>query len=112
MKVVVTGGRDYDDADTLMFELSSLQPSIVGHGGASGADQLAAKWCQANGIQHVTYAAAWTAHGRKAGPMRNGRMLRHFQPDIVLAFPGGRGTADCVRQAQELGIEVREVRRV
>jgi hypothetical protein len=29
--------------------------------------------------------------------------------DVVLAFPGGRGTADCVRRAKAAGIYVRHV---
>jgi len=32
-----------------------------------------------------------------------------FEPDLVLAFPGGRGTANMVKQAREQGVEVREV---
>jgi ABC-type branched-subunit amino acid transport system substrate-binding protein len=36
-------------------------------------------------------------------------MIREGKPDAVVAFPGGRGTADMVRQARAAGIEVREV---
>lgn len=38
-----------------------------------------------------------------AGPIRNSFMLA-LGPDLVLAFPGGRGTADMVRQASEAGV--------
>jgi hypothetical protein len=37
--------------------------------------------------------------GRAAGPRRNQRMLEDFRPDLVVAFPGGRGTAYMVRRA-------------
>lgn len=36
-------------------------------------------------------------------------MLSEFQPDIVVAFPGGRGTAHMVRIARAAGIDVIEV---
>ncbi len=39
-----------------------------------------------------------------------GRIFRSdLGADLVLAFPGGRGTADCVRRARGPGIEVLEV---
>jgi hypothetical protein len=37
--------------------------------------------------------------GRSGGPKRNQQMLEEGKPDLVLAFPGGRGTADMVRRA-------------
>ena len=44
--------------------------------------------------------------GKAAGPERNRRMLDTFKPDGVIAFPGGRGTADCCRAADERAIPV------
>jgi hypothetical protein len=32
-------------------------------------------------------------HGRAAGPIRNQKMPEE-KPELVVAFPGGRGTAD------------------
>jgi hypothetical protein len=58
--------------------------------------------------------ADWDSHGKAAGPMRNRTMLAGVNSpvsnaDLLIAFKGGRGTADCVRQARELGIPVIEV---
>jgi len=36
-------------------------------------------------------------------------MIDEGKPDLVLAFPGGRGTDDMVRRAEKAGIEVRRV---
>lgn len=44
--------------------------------------------------------ADWKKHGKAAGPIRNGIMLRDGKPDMVVAFPGGRGTANMVDQAR------------
>jgi hypothetical protein len=36
-------------------------------------------------------------------------MLDDGKPELVVAFPGGRGTADMMRRAREAGVEVIEV---
>jgi hypothetical protein len=79
-------------------------------GGARGADTLAEEWAKAQGIQCEVYMADWEGLGRKAGPIRNQQMLDEGKPDLVIAFPGGRGTADMVRRAREAGVETVEVR--
>ena len=53
----------------------------------------------------------WEKHGRAAGPIRNKLMLDEGRPDLVVAFPGGRGTANMVKQASAASVEVIEVRR-
>lgn len=37
-------------------------------------------------------------------------MIDEGKPDLVVALPGGRGTADMVRRAKKHGIEVVEVK--
>lgn len=53
----------------------------------------------------VTPVPADWSLGKKAGPLRNQRMI-DMKPDKLLRFPGGRGTADCERRARAAGIEV------
>lgn len=79
------------------------------HGGAPGADALAATWAIEHDITCSTYVADWFKHGRAAGPIRNEAMLIEGRPDCVVAFPGGRGTADMVRRAKAAGVRVIEV---
>jgi hypothetical protein len=83
---------------------------VLLHGKADGVDMFAEHWARANGIEQIGFQAEWRLYGRAAGPIRNKRMLSVGSPDLVLAFPSeGPGTADCVRQARQLGIKVREV---
>lgn len=107
--VLVCGGRAYADRDKVFAALDELQPSRIVHGGARGADGIAADWARRNGVRVREYKADWERLGRAAGPQRNAHMLSDARPDIVLAFPGGRGTADMVRRARAAGVEVREV---
>lgn len=79
-------------------------------GAASGADTLAHDWAKAKGIRTERHKADWRLHGRAAGPIRNGVMLREAKPDLVIAFPGSDGTADMIRQARAAGVEVMDYR--
>jgi hypothetical protein len=49
--------------------------------------------------------ADWNKHGRSAGFRRNLEMAE-MQPDVVLACPGGRGTANMVEIARSKGLRV------
>ncbi len=111
--VLVTGGRDYDDARAVSRALTAAWYSCDGmrviHGAARGADTLADEWCTANNVSVTQYPADWKQHGKAAGMIRNVEMLERGKPDLVIAFPGGRGTAGCVREARKRGIEVVQV---
>jgi predicted Rossmann-fold nucleotide-binding protein len=113
MRVLVCGGRDYSNREALAAVLAELRQtrgiSLVIAGGARGADTMAEWWAKAEGIACGVYQADWIGLGRKAGPIRNQRMLDEGKPDLVVAFPGGRGTADMVRRGREAGVEVIEV---
>ena len=109
--VLVTGGRDYTDAVTVFDCLTKLdaqfQRMIVIHGDAAGADTLAYDVCIEVGIEQVRVPATWNKHHRAAGPIRNKLMLDLFPTtDLIMAFPGGVGTANMKTQAEKLGIPI------
>ena len=83
---------------------------VLIEGDAPGADRLAGHWAQRNGVTSVKYPADWGTHGKRAGPLRNLRMLREGKPELVVAFPGGAGTAHMVQLARGAGVEVIEVK--
>lgn len=108
MRILVTGGRDYDNLIAVAKAFDDTPDRcVVIQGGAKGADALAREVAAHHDFAVETYEADWGAHGRAAGPIRNQRMLDEGKPDVVFAFPGGRGTADMVRRAQRAGIAVR-----
>lgn len=113
MRVLVTGGRAYSDVEKLSAVLHKLNKEagidMIIEGGAKGADALARDWALMNRIAGETYIADWENQGGFAGPARNARMLTEGEPDLVIAFPGGRGTADMVRKARRAGVEVIEI---
>jgi hypothetical protein len=78
-------------------------------GAASGADALAHQWALARGVPTLRFRAQWKTLGKAAGPVRNRQMLVDGRPDLVIAFPGGDGTADMMKQAREAGVEVMDL---
>ena len=105
-RVLVCGGRDFLDGARVGVVLSAIEPGIIIEGCARGADALAEDYARAHGVPIEHYPANWERDGRAAGYIRNRRMLAEGKPDIVVAFPGGRGTADMVRQATIAGVAV------
>lgn len=106
MKMLVCGGRDYFDAERVDLILDVLGPTLVIQGGQRGADTMAANWAAKRGVPFKCFPADWRAYGNSAGPRRNRQMLKEGKPDIVVAFPGGPGTADMVGAAMQHGVPV------
>ena len=109
-RVLVCGGRYYANKDLLFRVLDTAHAAnpivLLIHGGASGADALADEWQKQRMVRTRRYNADWLRHGKAAGPIRNQLMLDDGKPDLVIAFPGGRGTADMVRRADAAGVPV------
>ena len=110
--VLICGGRNYDDNAKVCAVLNSIRYrlgiSTLIEGGATGADRLAYNWAIVEGINMRRFEADWKKHGLAAGPIRNQQMIDEGKPTIVVAFPGGNGTADMVRRARKAGIFVIE----
>lgn len=112
-RVLVCGGRTFNDHRLVGAVLNKFHDEVgidlIIQGGARGADELAFAWARANGVAEEQYDADWENQGSFAGPARNTRMLNEGKPDLVIAFPGGRGTADMVKKARRAGVEVIEI---
>jgi ABC-type Fe3+-hydroxamate transport system substrate-binding protein len=116
MKVLVTGGRDFSDYDFVEGYLWTCvvpnEEMVLIHGAATGADTLAARAAEKLGWTVRPYPVTpedWARYGRRAGPIRNSAMLKDSKPDLVIAFPGGTGTADMVKKAKAAGVRTVEV---
>lgn len=111
MRVIVCGGRDFRSPAQVWLGLDRVHAerpiSELMQGGADGVDTFAREWAGSKAIKRWVCRAEWDKHGKAAGPIRNARMLE-WKPDAVIAFPGGRGSADMVRQARAAGVEVIE----
>lgn len=108
---LICGGRTWDRHAFTFLTLDQLAaergfPDFVIDGKARGADSLGHEWALSRGLHGRRFPADWKTHGPAAGPIRNQRMLDEGKPTLVIAFPGGRGTADMVHRANKAGVEV------
>jgi hypothetical protein len=109
VRFLVCGGRDFDNIYLVRHALLQIPiEAVLVHGNASGADRQCADFWGRNGGKVEAHPADWTRHGKAGGPIRNQEML-DSGVDLVIAFPGGRGTADMVRRAKKTGVRVIEL---
>lgn len=109
-RILVCGGRDFDDGHCVFRELNGALEHygecIIIQGGANGADNLARQWALSRGICCIQVDAPWDKFGKSAGAIRNAWMLQYCAPTIVIAFPGGSGTANMCKLARAAGLPV------
>jgi hypothetical protein len=121
MLIMVAGGRDYGEAwkeERLIrrkLEAYAQVGNVLLSGGARGADTIAEGiWTLDFQLPVMVAPAPWDRAGKAAGKMRTYAILTGTAwapymtqaPDVVLAFPGGRGTEYTVDLARKLEIEV------
>jgi predicted Rossmann-fold nucleotide-binding protein len=118
--IAAGGGRDLAwphqrIAAELLARSGGRLVHLLLHGGARGADAAIARAAHQLGWSSLVMPAEWGRHGRAAGPIRNRELLHqaiaravaHSSPGsmasvLVVAFPGGPGTASLVQQARRL----------
>lgn len=110
MKILVCGGRNYTDNVKVHSILNEYLISCIIHGAARGADTLAGKYAYFHNIPTEVYPAEWDKYGKSAGYIRNKQMLDKGKPDLVIAFPGGRGTNMMCDLAEKAGVLVLKVK--
>jgi hypothetical protein len=117
VRVIVTGSRAWEGNavyDALWATYHEHGAFQLIHGACStGADDQAHRWFgmvgSKLGCTEQRWPASWEKYGKRAGPMRNERMVE-AGADLVLAFPSpeGSGTQHTMKLAREAGIEVKE----
>lgn len=110
MRVIVAGGRNYDDYNYLSNILKQYRISVIIQGGCTGVDKLAQQYAITNNILYITYHADWDKYGKSAGAIRNHKMIVYnLDCDLVILFPGGRGTANLKKYALKYNLKILEV---
>lgn len=127
-RIAVTGGRDHtitpeeerafrgllQERWIANLNLTGSGLLVLRYGDAPGVDRRAAEIAQGAGCPTDPIPAPWEPmkkllgeddpRWKAAGSIRNWILLQGA--DLLVAFPGGRGTENAVRQASELGVEV------
>lgn len=113
--VLVTGSRHWSEQHAIQRMLDIAKPSVLIHGNAPGADNIAGIFAATLGIGVIPMPARWDLYGKSAGPKRNELMV-HLLDTLktagyavaVYAFPldGSVGTWGCVRLAKRARLPV------
>lgn len=124
MRILITGSRDWDNARSIQYRILEAieewidahpglrkdQPlgwvTIVHGGHKQGADKIADIFArQRLGTKPEVYEADWKKYGKRAGPLRNLKMVDTF-PDVCLAFikDNSNGATGCRDEAKRKGV--------
>lgn len=119
VRILVTGTRENHEVikrlvwhrlDELTAEWPTHQKVIVVHGQCpkDGVDLFAHQWAASRGHTPEPHPADWHLHGKRAGMIRNAKMV-NLGADYCVGFPapGSKGTWDCLQKAVDAGIPTR-----
>lgn len=111
-RVIIAGGRDFNDYELLERTIDKLLVNITDDitvvcGMAHGADTLGEQYAKKRGFVVNYFPADWNKYGRSAGYRRNEQMAQNA--DALVAFWDGhsRGTKHMIDLANRYGLKVR-----
>lgn len=118
MKVIVAGSRTINHQPTVDLAINTacntwlyddmehwqyyVGPEIVS-GGASGVDFCGEKYANKRKLKLTIFPAEWDKYGKAAGYIRNKQMAEYSDRLIAVWDGKSRGTADMIKQMEELG---------
>ena len=111
IKVIIAGGRNFDDFNKLCQvcdEFLQGQNNIeIVSGAYKGADLLGERYAAERNYQIKQFPADWRRYGKSAGLKRNTEMAAYA--DILIAFWDGKskGTKNMIDLATQAGLKVK-----
>lgn len=111
-RVLVFGSRVWVDEQLIRRRLERFPAgTVVIHGAAPGADTLAEEAAHRLGfavVREPVTREEWREHGKRAGVLRNQRMLERHRPTCGLGFMVGwtPGSADMLARLVAAGLPV------
>jgi len=122
MKVIIAGGRDFNDYELLVRKcnkilrnikdvevISGKQKTIDKEGNEYGADFLGERYAESKGYKIKSFPYL-KQYGRAGGPMRNEQMADYADALIAFWDGGSRGTADMIERAKSHGLKIRVIK--
>ena len=109
---LMTGSRYWPDSEwALVWEDCHAARVLIVGDCPTGVDLWVRRFAQFYQRDVEVHRADWDRHGKRAGPIRNGEMVRRRPDDcrgyLIHGF-GSPGTRDCLRQARGARIPTRE----
>jgi len=114
MRVIIAGGRFFDDYDLLKKKVDSILKEctniVIVSGMAKGADTLALNYAKEKGYNTIEMPANWDKYGKSAGYRRNEDMARISDACIVFWDGKSKGTGHMINIAKNYNLQLRIIR--
>jgi hypothetical protein len=102
-KVVIAGGRDFNDfprlcnvMDKLLINVIKVNKIIIISGGARGADTLGERYARLRSFGLIKVKADWNKYNKSAGFIRNKEMLNIADGVVCFWDEKSKGTGHMV----------------
>lgn len=108
MKTIIAGSRGLNNYLVLLNAIEKINWKIthVVSGTCQGADRLGERWARTNNISISRYSADWKRYGKKAGILRNVKMVENAEALLALWDGESRGTEHIITFAKSAGLKV------
>lgn len=113
MKLIIAGGRDFEDYQSLCSNCDHLLQYYsnieIVSGTAGGADRLGEKYAKDRGHKLKQFPADWGQFGKAAGHIRNSQMADYSTHLIAFWNGKSKGTGDMISKARKQDLKVRVI---
>jgi len=114
MKIIIAGGRDFDNYDLLcqkVDKILSRQSEIeIVSGTAKGADKLGERYAAEHGYPIIHYIPDWNFFGKSAGYIRNVEMADNADALILFWNGKSKGSGHMLKIAKGKGLKIRIIK--
>lgn len=111
MKMIIAGGRDFNDLRGLARYMRTLKrlPTEIVCGEAKGADTVGLRWARGHNVDVAGFPANWFGLGKAAGHHRNTQMAEYADALLALWDGESKGTEHMISEAERLGLYVKVI---
>jgi len=115
LKVIVAGGRDFNDYELLKEKLLKVLINYdfkdveIVSGSARGADSLGERFAKEFGCNLKMFPAEWEKWGKSAGYRRNAEMAKYGDACVCFWDGKSKGTKHMIDLATKEGINLRVI---
>ncbi len=110
MKLLIAGGRDFQDYDRLKKYIDWLRTKYditeIVSGMARGADTLGYMYAMENNIKVAKFPAEWNLYGNKAGYVRNFEMGKYCDNAVIFWDGKSKGTKSMIDIMEKMGKKI------